>query len=160
MSKAARAQSSLHVSPEHDGDISGIIHNIVNISVSAYASSVGIFDDKTLFAENVINVSSPYVWHSNSAQNQWIVINFTENEIYSTHYSIQTREGDPFHNHPKMWKVEGFNKGQWLLIDEVTSSNINYHLAIETRPLASTGPFSAFKFTSTGPNWLGAYVQY
>ena len=82
--------NSFSVFPRNDSDIVGIIHLFKFIPVVAYSSSVQNGNNVTYGAQNAIDHSSKYRWVSSNTPNQWIVLNFTDHEIYTTHYSVQS----------------------------------------------------------------------
>ena len=138
------------ISPQSDTDIEGIIHHFPTIPVFAEASTT----DGSNKPNNAINHSTTAAWISDDLENQWILINFTHHELFTSHYSVQSTScGGSGCNRAKSWKVNGFSNGEWIEIDDVQMSKINGPLLIETRSVKNMGPFSAFQITSTGQNW-------
>ena len=139
--------------PKNDSDIEGIIRHFPSMNIQVYSSSVN-GDNSTYGPQNVLDHSTTNYWRSSNTANQQIFINFTDFAFYATNYSFQTFDCIPSGcDHPKQWKAEGFQNNNWIEIDNVVSSRINGRYLIETRPISVHGPFSSFRFTSTGLNW-------
>ena len=149
---------SFSVSPNNGSDINGIFHQIPSIQVEAYASSIHHdHTNETRGPQHAINPLSSVSYCSDNIPNQWIVINFTNQEIFATHYGAQSIGPEYGGEHAKQWKVDGFKFGEWIQIDNVIESHINGHFLVETRKFSDIGPFSAFKFTNMGLNWINSY---
>ena len=148
--------SYFSISPKNESDIEGIIHQNPSIQIHTYASSVVNSNNATYGPQNPVNHSSPNFWWSENTANQWIVINFTSFDFFTTHYSVQsTNCNPPSCNHAKQWKLYGSRDNEWNEIDEVLESKINGPFFVETRPVSNFGPFNSFKILSTGQSWNG-----
>ena len=147
------------ISPQNNTDISGIIRNNPTILVDAYASSVFDNSYSSRGPHYVTDHTTTSSWASEDTENQWIVVRFAAHEIHITNYSVQSADFVTGTSHARMWKVEGLFIDQWILIDEVTSSKINGRFLIETRSVSNTGPFTAFRFISTGISWSSSQTK-
>ena len=90
--------------------------------------------------QHAINYSSSSYFHSDYKGTNWFIVNFPENTIYITNYSIQTYHFNYGGSHLKQWIAEGLDKsGNWLKIDEESESNLNSSYAIQTKSASISG---------------------
>lgn len=100
-----------------DGIFNHLRHvNKINSSVKIKASSDGCGFD----VRRITQYDKPdFSFYTRDMPNSWICFNFIGCMVSVTHYTIRTDKWNKVSgNHPRSWVIEGFNEGQWNVIDE------------------------------------------
>ena len=142
-----------YIYPKNDKDILGIFHRFSKLKINATSSTP--YKSNPLYGpQHAINYSSTSYFHSINEGTNWLIVNFPQNNIFITNYSIQTYHYNYGGSHLRQWIAEGLDKsGNWIKIDEESESNLNSSYAIQTKCTTISGPFQSFRITNTGKTY-------
>lgn len=96
-------------------------------------------------------------FHSQYNQNNWICIDFKENQIIPNSYEIKSYPFGINEQHPKSWVIEASNnKISWFVVDEIKDCNcLNGRCVSHIFQIKNKSWQKYLRMRLTGPNFLG-----
>lgn len=100
---------------EEGKEFNGII-KFIKDKIKFTASSI----EENCIPENILYLDDWKYFHSQYNQNNWICIDFKENQIIPNSYEIKSYPFGINEQHPKSWVIEASNnKISWFVVDEI-----------------------------------------
>lgn len=92
--------------------------NVVKITSSS------VINSSMSCPSNILNYDSNDYFHSKTAENSWISLDFKQKRVLLSHYTLKSYEGQVNDSHLKSWVIEGSNDGvNWTELDRREDNN-------------------------------------